>query len=1021
MLFRRFVLSRRIVPRWPTSLILSLFGPACALILLLVCFRAVLFQGEQFAYRDSAHFYYPLYLRVQQEWQAGRWPLWNPWQNGGMPLLGMPMAAIFYPGKVIYAVFSYPWATRLYAVGHVALAWAGMFALARAWRLSVTAAGLAALAYAFGAPVLFQYCNIIYLVGAAWVPWGFLALERLLGQKRTVGGLLGLTLVLALQVLGGDPEAAYLTVLCGGGYALLLAARGSESGWPGRLLGVLRRPWVVALLLLGWIAATVAAAYAVTRIWEPSGSPPRWLLPAGLWVTVGLVILAASWWRTRDTRLGLGLGPGPGIGLGPMLAGLAGACGLAVLLAGVQLLPTLEYIGRSHRAADRVTMDIFYFSVEPFRLVELVWPGAFGLTAAQNQSFFQALPRAGNHALWTPSLYLGGLTLALALGTLGIRDGPPWRTWLLAVAGLGAVASFGRFAGPLWWLRWLRVVPGVLGPHDPTGTMLRHDGFLGDGAGSLYGLCAALLPGFGLFRFPGKLWTFVALAVAALAGLGWDLLAAGRTRRPARACAWGLAITLTVALVLPAARPRITAALAGRLISDSAYGPIDLPAALDQSQRALIQGAILLAAGLGLARCAPRQPGKAGVLALVVMSLDLGVANGRLIWTAPQATFEGTPRIAQLIADAERADPFPGPFRIHRMSLWQPEGFTDRSSPRRFEELTRWERATLQPEHGLPLGLSYCLTEGVLEIMDYMAFFRHQELPVSTGAVQFLGVSPGGTLTYFPRRGFDLWNTRYFILPVRTDNWTSPERGYAAFLPETELIYPSAKFIVGPDGASWRDHEDWQVFRNKDAYPRAWLVHFLRVRQPLTAMHSSSPLTPGVDETLELLQDLVYKDDPFWHVPGRQVYDLRAVAYVATEEPQGLTGYSSRRVVSPVEKVTITRYEPQRVEIDARLEHPGLVVLADTDYPGWVLTIDGVPAPIYRTNHLMRGAAVKAGQHTLVYTYDPASFRIGAALTIAGLIGAAVLVPWAWAERTRWKKIGPSKHNPSEVESSDPV
>src|SRR3954451_20383371 len=198
----------------------SLLAAACALALLLACFHAVLFRGRQFAYRDAAHFYYPLYLRVQHEWDAGRWPLWDPWQNAGMPLLGMPMAAVLYPGKLLYAALPYPWAARLYVVAHVATAWAGMFALARAWGRSAAAAGLAALAYAFGAPVLFQYCNVIFLVGAAWVPWGLAAADALLRQRRR-RGLPALAAVLALQVTGGDPEAAYLTVLCAGGYALL--------------------------------------------------------------------------------------------------------------------------------------------------------------------------------------------------------------------------------------------------------------------------------------------------------------------------------------------------------------------------------------------------------------------------------------------------------------------------------------------------------------------------------------------------------------------------------------------------------------------------------------------------------------------------------------------------------------------------------------------------------------------------------------------------------------------------------
>ena len=43
----------------------------------------------------------------------------------------------------------------------------------------------------------------------------------------------------------------------------------------------------------------------------------------------------------------------------------------------------------------------------------------------------------------------------------------------------------------------------------------------------------------------------------------------------------------------------------------------------------------------------------------------------------------------------------------------------------------------------------------------------------------------------------------------------------------------------------------------------------------------------------------------------------------------------------------------------------------------------------------MRGAAVAAGRHTLVYTYDPQSFRLGAALSLAGLVALVALIPWA--------------------------
>jgi uncharacterized membrane protein YfhO len=84
------------------------------------------------------------------------------------------------------------------------------------------------------------------------------------------------------------------------------------------------------------------------------------------------------------------------------------------------------------------------------------------------------------------------------------------------------------------------------------------------------------------------------------------------------------------------------------------------------------------------------------------------------------------------------------------------------------------------------------------------------------------------------------------------------------------------------------------------------------------------------------------------------------------------------------------------VELRANLGRPGLVILADTYYPGWQLTIDDKPAPIYRANRIMRGAAVPAGDHTLIYTYKPASFRIGA---IGSLSALAMLLALIWSCR----------------------
>ena len=50
-------------------------------------------------------------------------------------------------------------------MAHSMLAFAAMLILMRAWGIGWAGSGLSALSYTFGAPILFQYCNIIYLVG----------------------------------------------------------------------------------------------------------------------------------------------------------------------------------------------------------------------------------------------------------------------------------------------------------------------------------------------------------------------------------------------------------------------------------------------------------------------------------------------------------------------------------------------------------------------------------------------------------------------------------------------------------------------------------------------------------------------------------------------------------------------------------------------------------------------------------------------------------------------------------------
>lgn len=113
---------------------------------------------------------------------------------------------------------------------------------------------------------------------------------------------------------------------------------------------------------------------------------------------------------------------------------------------------------------------------------------------------------------------------------------------------------------------------------------------------------------------------------------------------------------------------------------------------------------------------------------------------------------------------------------------------------------------------------------------------------------------------------------------------------------------------------------------------------------------------------------------------------IRSLLHGWTVTRSELAPYLSDQLPSANEMVTVRYPSPQRAELDVTVDSPGIVILSDIYYPGWELTIDDKPAPIYPTNQLMRGAAVDSGNHKLVYSYRPRSFRLGCIISVAGAI-----------------------------------
>jgi hypothetical protein len=78
----------------------------------------------------------------------------------------------------------------------------------------------------------------------------------------------------------------------------------------------------------------------------------------------------------------------------------------------------------------------------------------------------------------------------------------------------------------------------------------------------------------------------------------------------------------------------------------------------------------------------------------------------------------------------------------------------------------------------------------------------------------------------------------------------------------------------------------------------------------------------------------------------------------------------------------ISKYENSLVRIEASLNRPGILVLADSFYPGWEVYVDGKKSQIQRANFFFRGVLLPAGQHRVEFKYEPYSFRLGFILSL---------------------------------------
>lgn len=205
----------------------------------------------------------------------------------------------------------------------------------------------------------------------------------------------------------------------------------------------------------------------------------------------------------------------------------------------------------------------------------------------------------------------------------------------------------------------------------------------------------------------------------------------------------------------------------------------------------------------------------------------------------------------------------------------------------------------------------------------------------------FTDLWPGG----FRSPLLDMTNVRYVVV----DRFIPPNRDdFVALTGGMKEVYRNNRVVV---------------FENLEAYPRAWIVHDVRSADASGAMASFAS----------------------GQLDGRSV----ALVQAGDDTPSFAPSDGDYRGDS----VTITHYEPDRIEMRSTSSEDGFLVMSEVYEEGWKAAVDGDDVEVYQTNGAFRGLVVPAGEHRIVMEYTPISLQVGMLSTgLFSIAGVGVFV-----------------------------
>lgn len=200
-------------------------------------------------------------------------------------------------------------------------------------------------------------------------------------------------------------------------------------------------------------------------------------------------------------------------------------------------------------------------------------------------------------------------------------------------------------------------------------------------------------------------------------------------------------------------------------------------------------------------------------------------------------------------------------------------------------------------------------------------------------------------LKKYPDKLLSLLNVRYIIVPEKDIFFTHKDFYRPLFLSKTDRV---------------------KIIENRKCFERAFLVNdalFLKSKQEVLSKVCETNFDFAATVAIE-----------------SETSDKPAAGLSELSHPPGNT------------VCNLVVHEPGYIRINAAVEHGAYLVISDTYYPGWKGYVDGKEEAVLRANYIMKALLIPKGNHTIELRYEPASFKVGIAVTALTVLLLAVVL-----------------------------